>query len=148
MIFNSKSILALSIGLVFLTGCQVKPTSNIQVSSPLQVLSDAAQEAQIAQSNLKNTRAESMRDLQIRQSNINNDLINVDYIGEPIPLIKSIASHFGYRFLENGQPSALPIVNLKKTATGTESLKDISAFLNNANIVLDHQNKAILLSYK
>ena len=143
---KNKFVTLLTCSLVF-TGC-ASTMSPLNVSSPLQIISEKAQEAMIAQQNLKNTTAIHMKSLHEKQGNINHDLLRIDYIGDPLPLIKSIASQFGYRFIESGPTHELPIVNFnKKSLTGVEALRDISAFLNTASITLDHQNKSILLSY-
>ncbi|HCA5182306.1 TPA: DotD/TraH family lipoprotein [Acinetobacter baumannii] len=131
-----------------ISGCQSYNPSQLHVSSPLQILSQASQEALIAQQNLKNTTAIHMQQVQNKQLNINHDLINIDYIGDPVPLLKSIASQYSYRFVESGPTQELPIVNFnKKSLTGVEALRDISSFISTASITLDHQNKSILLTY-
>ncbi|WP_323127859.1 DotD/TraH family lipoprotein [Acinetobacter pittii] len=102
----------------------------------------------MAQQNLKNSSAIQMQTVQKKQGSINHDLLNIDYIGDPIPLIKSISRQYGYRFVEAGPTHELPIVNFnKKRLTGVEALRDVSAYLNTASITLDHQNKSILLTY-
>ena len=147
MMYKKKLLAALSCSLV-LTACSSTNTSHLNVSSPLQILSDASQEALIAQQNLKNSTAIHMQAVQQKQGSINHDLLKIDYIGDPVPLIKSIASQYGYRFVESGPTHELPIVNFnKKSLTGVEALRDISAFMNTASITLDHQNKSILLTY-
>lgn len=147
MKYNKKLLAILSCSLV-ITACSTNNASKLNVASPLQIISEASQEALIAQQNLKNSTAAQMQSVHQKQGSINHDLLKIDYIGDPIPLIKSIASQYGYRFVESGPTHELPIVNFnKKSLTGVEALRDISAFMNTASITLDHQNKSILLTY-
>lgn len=147
MKYNKKLLAILSCSLV-ITACSTNNASKLNVASPLQIISEASQEALIAQQNLKNSTATQMQSVHQKQGSINHDLLKIDYIGDPIPLIKSIASQYGYRFVESGPTHELPIVNFnKKRLTGVEALRDISAFMNTASITLDHQNKSILLTY-
>lgn len=144
---NKKLLSIIAIGLM-MSGCATHDVPQLNVSSPLSILSEASQEALIAQQNLKNSTAIQMQSAQNKQGSINHDLLKIDYIGDPVPLIKSISSQYGYRFVESGPTHELPIVNFnKKSITGVEALRDISAYLNTASITLDHQNKSILLTY-
>lgn len=144
---NKKLLSAIAIGLM-MSGCTTYDVAQLRVSSPLSIISEASQEALIAQQNLKNSTAKQMQSAQNKQGSINHDLLKIDYIGDPIPLIKSISSQYGYRFVESGPTHELPIVNFnKKSVTGVEALRDISAYLSTASITLDHQNKSILLTY-
>lgn len=147
MKYNKKLLSVLAIGLM-MSGCASRDVTQLNVASPLSIISEASQEALIAQQNLKNSSAIQMQTVQKKQGSINHDLLNIDYIGDPIPLIKSISSQYGYRFVEAGPTHELPIVNFnKKRVTGVEALRNISAYLNTASITLDHQNKSILLTY-
>ena len=98
---NKKLLSVLAIGLM-MSGCASRDVTQLNVASPLSIISEASQEALIAQQNLKNSSAIQMQTVQKKQGSINHDLLNIDYIGDPIPLIKSISSQYGYRFVEAG----------------------------------------------
>lgn len=132
-----------------LTGCTSTNHISLNEASPLEIISSEAEKALIAQKNLANTRANKLRELQVKSSNIDHDLIEIDYIGEPIPLIKSIAINYGYRMIESGQAKNLPIINFnKQKKTATEYLRDIATSVDGIDITLDKQQKTILINYK
>lgn len=93
---NKKLLSVLAIGLM-MSGCASRDVQ-LNVASPLSIISEASQEALIAQQNLKNSTAIQMQTAQKKQGSINHDLLNIDYIGDPIPLIKSISSQYGIPF--------------------------------------------------
>lgn len=141
----TSSILLLTLST---TACQ---TARIPAerTTPLAIISKEAQKALIEQQAFRDLAQKNQNTLAIRQSRIDADILVVDYIGAPQPLLESTALHYGYRYLENGKPSELPIINFNKSqVTGKELLKQIGTLLSTqANVVLDQNNKTILLSY-
>lgn len=141
----------LTLSLIGLSGCQTSQNINQEVLSdaPLQILAQKSQDALLASTSLKNARLENLKQIQIKQTKIDTDIMTVDYIGTPEMLLNSIANQFGYRYLESGSHRQLPIVNFtNRKETGLEMVKDVAVFLDGyANINVDVQNKTILLTY-
>lgn len=148
-----KKTLFLIMGSAFLVGCQSHSNliseSNL-TSSSLEILAKESQKALIAQQSLKTAQAADLEIKQKKQSRFNVDLINANYIGAPEVLLNSIATTYGYRYLEAGPTKTLPVVNFtNRHVTALELVKDISVFIDGqAHVTVDHQNKTIILTYK
>ena len=145
-----KTIVGVSIAVAMLmTGCQSTYNSDLNPVSPLNIIAQESQKAVVAQQSLKTAQEGQLRNLQIKQARFNVDVLNVNYIGTPEVLLASVAANFGYRYLEAGPVRALSVVNFtNRKVTANELVKDVGVFINGqANIVIDHQNKTIVLQY-
>lgn len=143
-----KTIVGASVAVaMLLTGCQSTTTTSLNPVSPLNIIAQESQKAVIAQQSLKTAQSAQLRELQVKQARFNVDVLNVNYIGTPQVLLNSVATHFGYRYLEAGPERALSVVNFtNRKVTANELVKDVGVFVNGqANIVIDHQNKTIVL---
>jgi hypothetical protein len=136
-----------------LTGCQsyyYVPSPKFDVESPLGVLSKAAQDAVAEQQTYALTQRQYLDNLAITNSNINKDVLVVDFVGDSQTLLQSVAYRFGYRFIEAGNIRQLPIVNFhKRKMTGADLVKDTALQLGNAATVdFDSQSKTITLIHR
>lgn len=141
------------LGVTGLIGCQshnqMLKESELS-SASIDILAQESQKALLAQKSLKTAQAEELRQIQRKQARFNVDLISANYIGTPEVLLNSIATSYGYRYLESGSSKTLPIVNFTdRKVTAFELVKDVGVFVDGyANITVDHQNKTIILTYK
>lgn len=133
-------------------GCQTNKVigSESLSQSSIEIIAQESQKALLAQQSYKTAQAENLRQIQVKQARFNVDLIDANYIGTPEVLLNSVANTFGYRYLEAGPVRSLPIVNFtNRKVTGFELVKDVGIFVDSyANIIVDHQNKTIVLQYK
>lgn len=148
-----KTLLLVVSASMLATGCQTHTSliSNSELTATsLEILAQESQKALIAQQSLKTAQAEHLKLKQTKQARFNVDLINANYIGYPEILLNSIATTYGYRYLEAGPAKTLPVVNFtNRKVTAFELVKDVAVFVDgHANITVDHQNKTIVLTYK
>lgn len=144
-------------GVLFLTACNTHLTKGInqniiagKSSTPLNIISQESQQAVNAQKRLLAYQQRYNEMLQIQNGNPETDLISVDYVGKPNPLIASIAIKYGYRFLEYGNPNELPTMNFTNFVTtplGAVKLVD-SRLGDSARIAINQQEKTIVMIYK
>ena len=94
--------------------------------------------------------AEGRSRVERKQEMLQQDLINVDYIGMPQELLQTIAYRYGYRYVEVGQRTQLRAINLKTTnAAPVDVLRSIGQQIDQqADVVLSLPTRTIRLMYK
>lgn len=94
--------------------------------------------------------AEGRSRVERKQEMLQQDLINVDYIGMPQELLQTIAYRYGYRYVEVGQRTQLRAINLKTTnAAPVDVLRSIGQQVDHqADVVLSLPTRTIRLLYK
>jgi len=94
--------------------------------------------------------AEGKARVERKQEMLQQDLINVDYIGMPQELLQTIAYRYGYRYVEVGQRVQLRTINVKvEGASPTDVLRTIGQQIDRqADVVLSLPTRTIRLTYK
>lgn len=160
---NAKLLkfLVAAIGLSALSGCATNSlignesdliSVRSQYEQPkdvLAIISEESQEALMAQKRLVAFREADNRRLALNSRLIETDMVAVDYIGKPQPVISSIAIEYGYRFVEVGVRTDLPTVNFTNVyQTPEATLNDLSAkIMPMASIAINKKDKIITLVY-
>lgn len=85
-----------------------------------------------------------------KQSSLNSDLIDIDYIGAPQELLQTFAYRYGYRYVEIGKYARLKPINIRVQKTSPENvLRNIGYQIDHsADVTLDQKSKTIRLTYK
>ena len=94
--------------------------------------------------------AEDARISYQKNEEMNTDVIDVDYIGKPLPLLQGFSTRYGYNFIEIGKRRDLRIINVRMKSTNPEEvMRSIAHQINYAgDIVLDKNTRVIRLVYK
>ncbi len=123
------------------------PTSGPEYVSNL-MASDVAQAVQ-AQQAFEQVLAENSRTLSLKQKAIDSDQVDVDYIGKPQDILRSIAYRYGYGYEETGKRQDLRIVNVRvKKASPVAVLRSVSYQISyGAKVILDKKTKQLRLVY-
>ncbi|MCP2041876.1 defect-in-organelle-trafficking protein DotD [Neisseria sp. HSC-16F19] len=85
-----------------------------------------------------------------RQDDFQSELIDVDYIGKPIPMLNAMANRYGFSLVETGKRKDLRIVNVRmKSVAPVEVMRSLAQQMDYAaDIVLDKQTSTIRVVYK
>lgn len=85
-----------------------------------------------------------------RQSSLNTDLVDIDFIGAPQEILQTFALRYGYRYVEIGKFTRLNPVNVRVTKASPENiLRNIGYQIDkSADVTLDQKTKTIRLTYK
>lgn len=85
-----------------------------------------------------------------RNDDFENELVDVDYIGKPIPMLNAMANRYGYTLVEVGKRQDLRIINLRmKSVAPVEMLRNVALQMNYAaDVILDKQTNTIRVVYK
>lgn len=94
--------------------------------------------------------AEDARISYQKNEELNYDVIDVDYIGKPLPLLQGFSTRYGYNFVEIGKRRDLRIINVRmKSTTPEEVMRSVAHQINYAgDVVLDKNTRVIRLVYK
>ena len=94
--------------------------------------------------------AEDARISYQKNEEMNTDVIDVDYIGKPLPLLQGFSTRYGYNFIEIGKRRDLRIINVRmKSTTPEEVMRSVAHQINYAgDVVLDKNTRVIRLIYK
>lgn len=113
------------------------------IADKVSVASDAMQEY-VAILNERNAH------ISLRQAQITEDQLDIDFYGKPQELLKALAIRYGYQYVEIGNwVDIKPINILANKMAAIEVLRNIGYQVNNqADVILDIPNKTIRLSYK
>jgi defect-in-organelle-trafficking protein DotD len=144
---------AVLIAAVTLVACASKPPEGVRPDSQAYARSivvekvDAAVEAQ---RELAAATQEGAAQRLRKQSALETDAVDIDYIGPAQPLLEEIAFRYGYRYVETGKIRDLAPVNLRvQSAPVEEVLHNIAYQIDsNASVELDRQAKVLRLLYK
>ena len=134
---------------LLLVGCNsTKMSEDAKLSSV--VISEKAAIAVEAQQNYLALVTEDKRLRAEKQTALDEDLVDVDFIGKPIPLIEGFATRYGYTFIETGKKKDIRIINVRMRNTSPiEVLRNVGNQIDYAaNLVLDKNAKTIRIIYK
>jgi defect-in-organelle-trafficking protein DotD len=135
-------------------GCATKPAvTGISPDSEAfarQVIVDKVDAAVQAQRELAAATVEGKEMTLRKQSTLDQDEVDIDYVGMPQPLLESIAYRYGYKYIETGKRIELNVVNLRvQHKKVLEVIRDISYQIDGvADVVLDKDAKIVRLVYK
>ncbi|WP_323025704.1 DotD/TraH family lipoprotein [Castellaniella sp.] len=150
---TKRAPLLLAIWSVFLAGCAATAPSGPEVSHEVyanRLLAEKMAVAADAQRDYAALVAEGQARVERKQEMLQQDLIDVDYIGMPQELLQTMAYRYGYRYVEVGQRVQLRAINIKtKGATPTDVLRTIGQQIDRqADVVLSLPTRTIRLTYK
>lgn len=93
---------------------------------------------------------EDSRIKNVRRDDFDNELIDVDYIGKPLPMLNAMANRYGYSLIEIGKRRDLRIINIRmKSVAPIEMLRNVSNQINYAaDIILDKNSGTLRIIYK
>lgn len=82
--------------------------------------------------------------------NFNTDIVDVDYIGKPLPILKALSNKYGFRFVEIGKKTDLRILNIRmEHVLPIDVLENISKQIDYAtDVVLDKESNTLKIIYK
>lgn len=85
-----------------------------------------------------------------RQAAIDTDQVDIDFIGKPQELLQTLATRYGYRYVEIGKRVDLKPVNVwVRKATPVNVLRDVGVQIDQgADVVLDKSTGTVRLVYK
>jgi defect-in-organelle-trafficking protein DotD len=103
-----------------------------------------------AQRDLAAATQEGQALLMRKQAALEVDEVDIDYIGEPQPLLEALAYRYGYKYVETGKHTDLATVNLRvQKQRVPEVLRDVGYQISvGADLMLDETAKILRLTYK
>jgi defect-in-organelle-trafficking protein DotD len=113
------------------------------------LIADKASIASGEMAKYKITNRTGKDDLQARRDSYANDFIDVDYVGAPAPILETLATRYGYTYVEVGRHNNI-LVNLKyKALPAPEVLSLIASQVQPlAKLDVDNKNHAFRLIYQ
>ena len=149
---NCKGLSTSLVTILFLSGCADSYTKNKSDGSGFadQIIAQRATEAAKVQAEYVSLVNNDKAVLGRRQSSLNSDLVDIDYIGTPQELLQTFSYRYGYRYVEIGKYRKLKVVNVRVNKTSPENiLRNIGYQIDNAaDVTLDQKSKTIRLTYK
>ena len=132
-----------------LVACSSSRTSS-DVSLAEAVIAQKISVAAAAQQDYLAILNEDSRLKTLRRDDFDNELIDVDYIGKPLPMLNAIANRYGYSLIEIGKRRDLRIINIRmKSVAPIEMLRNVSNQINYAaDIILDKNSGTLRIIYK
>lgn len=132
-----------------LAGCSSNRTSS-DVSLAEAVIAQKISVAAAAQQDYLAILNEDSRLKTVRRDDFDNELIDVDYIGKPLPMLNAMANRYGYSLIEIGKRRDLRIINIRmKSVAPIEMLRNVSNQINYAaDIILDKNSGTLRIIYK
>ena len=153
MEFTTKSTRGLLVTVLLLGGCASttsKPTDTDTQAFADRLIADKVALAAKAQQDYVALVNEDKLIIQKKQSSLETDEIDVDYIGKPQELLQMFAHRYGYRYIETGSRVDLRTINVRVAkAPPIEVLRNIGYQIDaSANVELDKNSKTLRLIYK
>ena len=147
------STLKLSASLcVFITLCGCASNNGHSSDSKMaeSIIANQVSVATDAQRSYAALLAEDARISYQKNEELNSDVIDVDYIGKPLPLLRGFSNRYGYNFVEIGKKRDLRIINVRMKSTNPEEvMRSIAHQIEYAgDVVLDKNTRVIRLVYK
>jgi lipoprotein len=132
-----------------LAACSSNRTSS-DVSLAEAVIAQKISVAAAAQQDYLAILNEDSRLKTVRRDDFDNELIDVDYIGKPLPMLNAMANRYGYSLIEIGKRRDLRIINIRmKSVAPIEMLRNVSNQINYAaDIILDKNSGTLRIIYK
>ncbi|MDB6014784.1 MAG: putative lipoprotein [Gammaproteobacteria bacterium] len=139
--------------LVSISACASRPPTPVAADSQVyarRIITEKVDEAVQAQRELAAATKEGQAALVRKQAALTVDEVDVDYIGQPQPLLEAIAYRYGYRYVESGKRTELATVNLRvRKERVPDLLQDLARQIaGGADVVVDHNTKVLRLLYK
>lgn len=137
------------IAVTLLAACSSSRTSS-DVSLAEAVIAQKISVAAAAQQDYLAILNEDSRIKNVRRDDFDNELIDVDYIGKPLPMLNAMANRYGYSLIEIGKRRDLRIINIRmKSVAPIEMLRNVSNQINYAaDIILDKNSGTLRIIYK
>jgi defect-in-organelle-trafficking protein DotD len=134
-------------------GCASTPAPPMTPDSEAyarQVIVGKVDAAVQAQRDLAAATQEGQALLMRKQAALEVDEVDIDYIGEPQPLLEALAYRYGYKYVETGKHTELATVNLRvQKQRVPEVLRDVGYQISvGADLMLDESAKILRLTYK
>ena len=149
---GSRACCASFLAVAALTGCaaQPAPAGPDTEAFARQVLVDKVDAAVQAQRELAAATSEGRQMLLRKQAALDEDEVDIDYVGRPQPLLESIAMRYGYRYVETGKRQDLKVINVRvQRQPVLEVLKNLGNQIDrSADVVLEKDTKILRLVYK
>lgn len=137
------------LAVTLLAACSSSRTSS-DVSLAESVIAQKISVAAAAQQDYLAILNEDSRLKSVRRDDFDNELIDVDYIGKPLPMLNAMANRYGYSLIEIGKRRDLRIINIRmKSVAPIEMLRNVSNQINYAaDIILDKNSGTLRVIYK
>lgn len=137
------------LAVTLLAACSSSRTSS-DVSLAESVIAQKISVAAAAQQDYLAILNEDSRLKTVRRDDFDNELIDVDYIGKPLPMLNAMANRYGYSLIEIGKRRDLRIINIRmKSVAPIEMLRNVSNQINYAaDIILDKNSGTLRVIYK
>lgn len=137
------------LAVTLLAACSSSRTSS-DVSLAEAVIAQKISVAAAAQQDYLAILNEDSRLKNVRRDDFDNELIDVDYIGKPLPMLNAMANRYGYSLIEIGKRRDLRIINIRmKSVAPIEMLRNVSNQINYAaDIILDKNSGTLRVIYK
>ena len=137
------------LAVTLLAACTSSRTSS-DVSLAEAVIAQKISVAAAAQQDYLAILNEDSRIKNVRRDDFDNELIDVDYIGKPLPMLNAMANRYGYSLIEIGKRRDLRIINIRmKSVAPIEMLRNVSNQINYAaDIILDKNSGTLRIIYK
>ncbi len=137
------------LAVTLLAACSSSRTSS-DVSLAESVIAQKISVAAAAQQDYLAILNEDSRLKTVRRDDFDNELIDVDYIGKPLPMLNAMANRYGYSLIEIGKRKDLRIINIRmKSVAPIEMLRNVSNQINYAaDIILDKNSGTLRVIYK
>jgi prokaryotic membrane lipoprotein lipid attachment site len=144
-----KKIIFPILAVTLLAACSSSRTSS-DVSLAESVIAQKISVAAAAQQDYLAILNEDSRLKTVRRDDFDNELIDVDYIGKPLPMLNAMANRYGYSLIEIGKRRDLRIINIRmKSVAPIEMLRNVSNQINYAaDIILDKNSGTLRVIYK
>lgn len=145
---NTFNVIAFCI-FPFISGCHLVPTStNTDLAEA--IISQNVSIAVEAQKDYLSILKEDSRIHNQRIEDFDNELVDIDYIGKPLPILNAMGRRYGFKIVEIGKRKDLRIINMRmKNVSPTEILRNLSHQVDYAaDIILDKNSNSIRLVYK
>lgn len=137
---------------LLVTGCASNPATKETKADSVQVSRLIAEKVAVA-ADAQRQYVDLVRDDKVvlarRQTAIDTDAVDVDFIGKPQDLLQTMAFRYGYRYVESGRRSELRTINVRVTRTAPiEVLRNVGYQLRTAaDVELDKNTKTLRLIY-
>jgi defect in organelle trafficking protein DotD len=146
MIFYKRLVFISSL-LLITSGCATKTDSPNVLSAD----SVIAQKVAVAVEALQDYRTLIQEESRSqRNEDFSTDMVDVDYIGKPMPMLNALADRYGFKLVEIGKKNDLQIINLRMENTApVEILRNISKQIDyGADLILDKKTYTLQVVYK
>ena len=149
-LFVMPSVLGFAVSAVVGCAANSTPSGPDTEAFVRQVLVEKVDAAVLAQRELAAATSEGRQMLLRKQAALDEDEVDIDYVGKPQPLLESIAMRYGYRYVETGKRQDLKTVNLRvQRQPVIEVLRNLGNQIDrSADVVLEKDAKILRLIYK